>query len=238
MRRGTSTARGPVDRKDLPCKHGHTSGRYNSGDCIDCLREQRGTVKGRKAQPRQGTYMPHPILEKMRTIRKKRGLSQKALELKAGVSERTVAKLESGEGRAAILGPLAQVATALEYQLILIPRAYREHSQYTIDQASGVVCSVCASGLDVDRSLTGIWTHRISGKAVRCYASTIREALFEPVTDKDTDILKHRRDTEERRKQHAGEKAKRARNRSDEKEQRTAQNKLDAQAWLKEIRKS
>ena len=181
--------------------------------------------------------MPHPLLEKMRTIRKKLGLSQQALELKAGVSQRTVAKLESGEGRAAILGPLAQVAAALDYQLALIPRAYREHSQYTIDKASAVVCSICSEGLDVNRSSAGVWTHRIQGRDIRCSASDLREALYEPVTDIETDLLKHRRDVQHRSRQHGAEKAKRARNRSDEKEQNRAKATLRARVLLDAIRK-
>ncbi len=181
--------------------------------------------------------MPHPLIEKMRTIRKKLGLSQQALEVKAGVSSRTVARLESGDGRAVILGPLAQIAAALDYKFVLIPRAYREHSQYTIDKASAVVCSVCSSGItDVDRSSTGVWTHRIQGQNVKCYASDIREDLFEPVTDKETDLLKHRRDTVHRTQQHSAEKQKRARNRSDDKEQKKAQRVLDASAILKDLR--
>ena len=183
--------------------------------------------------------MPHPLLEKMRTVRKKLGLSQQALELKAGVSQRTVAKLESGEGRAAILGPLAQVAAALDYQFVLIPRAYREHSQYTIDKASAVVCSVCATGIDVQRATSGgIWVHHVSGKAVKCSASDVREALFEPVTDIETDLLKHRRDVLHRTHQHSNEKAKRARNRSEEKEQGVAQAKLNARSMLRELRRN
>ena len=181
--------------------------------------------------------MPHPLIAKMRTIRKKLGLSQQALEVKAGVSPRTVAKLESGEGRAAILGPLAQVAAALDYKFVLIPRAYREHSQYTIDKASAVVCSICAKPHDAHRGVGGTWVHHISGKVIMCFASDLREALFEPVTDIETDLLKHRRDVVHRTQQHSAEKQKRARNHSDDKEQKKAQAKLDASEFLQELRR-
>ncbi len=235
LRKG-ATARGTVDRQDLPCKHGHVSGRFFSGECIDCSRERQGRVKGRTAKPRRGSYLPHPLVEKMRDIRKKLGLSQQALDLKAGVSERTVAKLESGEGRVAFLGPLAQVAAALEYNLVLIPRAYREHSQYTINQASAAVCTICETDRDAVRGTAGTWTHHIGGRDVKCYASAIREALYEPVTDIETDLLKHRRDVHQRSQQRSIEKRRRDRNRSDDKEQKTAQRKLDARAALKSLR--
>ncbi len=67
-----------------------------------------------------GTVTPDPgrnaflrqLGERLRTLRARRGLTRKALAASAGVSERHLANLESGEGNASIL-VLRQVAAAL-----------------------------------------------------------------------------------------------------------------------------
>ncbi len=182
--------------------------------------------------------MPHPIIAKMRTLRKKLGLSQPALATRAGIPTRMISKMESGATKSTVLDALNQIAAALDCKLSLVPRAHREHSQYTIDKASAVVCSICEAGLEVGRSRVGIWIHSVSGKAVKCYASDLREALFEPITDKDADVQKHYRDKETRQRQRINEKRSRARNRSDEKEQKMAQNQLRVAEILKKLRRN
>ncbi len=207
---------------------------YPSGKCRPCTRER--TRQKDAKQVKRGDPLPlHPLVVKMVGIRRKQGLTQIQLELKAGARRQTLSRLESGQTMLAGLWSLTAFAKALGYRFTLVPRTNRRHDQTTIDQACSVVCPWCVKDQDTFLRASGTWGHRIEGEIVPCIATAIREKLHEPIVTIEEDVIAHHRAADERNAQGSIIKSGRRAARKNKKDDTLAVNRLNAAKFLEEL---